>query len=217
MLLSSRLPNHSSFPNPKILVLHHEDLSHLMQSHLCRDPAAGSSSSHGQWHKKCPLIFLKSCTGVSTNAACKTVFYWLSQFLSALLPWQGLYPDPCKYKCLFWWCTNRCTCDQTPRSLGPVTQDTRDKDKRAILKAVFYFMEDLKKEVGSWPCVDCHGPWNSLGTDVLWAQLSCYILQSHKTLNPGRQMAYNKFLTGKNLKPVGGDQMKMRETLPKSL
>lgn len=86
---------------------------------------------------------------------------------------------------------------QIPRNLGTVTQDTRDEEETEILRAMFYFMEDLKKEIGLWPCVDCHGLWNSLGTDVLWALLSCYILRSHKSLNPSRQMAYNNFLLAK--------------------
>lgn len=110
------------------LILHSEDLSPSMYSHLCWEPASGSSSSCGQWHKKSPLIFLKGCAGMSTDAAWKTVFYWLSQLPSALPCWQGLYPDTCKYRCLFWRCTNRSICDQTARSIGTVTQDTKDEE-----------------------------------------------------------------------------------------
>jgi len=59
--------------------------------------------------------------------------------------------------------------------------------------------------------LDCFFLWNFLATIDLWALLLCYILQSHRNLNPSRQMHYNNFLTGEVLKAVAGDEMKMRE------
>lgn len=180
-----------------------------MQTHLCWDLATESSSSHGQRHKQCPLIFLKACTDVSTDAASESLLLVESTSVSsAMLIW--FVPGHLQVQVLFLMMYIQMeTWPDTKKSWHSHT----DEEETQILRAVFYFMEDLKKDLGLWPCADCGGLWNCLGSDVLWALLSCYILQSHKNLNSSRQMAYNS----KSLKPVAGDQMKMRETLPKSL